>query len=75
MIDYGQCVSSLLPQKRKLLPKNTRGGQPPFSKMSRWPILPHQDGVKWVTYFFLKNIGHYLIPSEELQRISEKQVT
>ena len=75
MIDYGQCVFSLLPQKRKLPPKNKRGGQPPFSKMIRWPILPHQGGVKWVTYFFLKNIGHYLIPSEELQRISEKQVT
>ena len=35
MIDYGQCVSSLLPQKRILPPKNKRGGQPPFSKMSR----------------------------------------
>ena len=59
-----------LPQKNKQL-----GNPPPFSKMSRWPILPHQGGVKWVTYLFLKNIGHYLIPSEEQQRISEKQVT
>ena len=55
--------------------KISEGGNPPFSKMIRWPILPHQGGVKWVTYLFLKNIGHYLIPSEELQRISEKQVT
>ena len=31
MIDYGQCVFSLLPQKRKLPPRNERGGQPtPF---------------------------------------------
>ena len=48
MIDYGQCVFSLLPQKRKLPLKNKRGGDP-FLK-NKWPILHHLGGVKWVTY-------------------------
>ena len=75
MIDYGQCVFSLLPQKKNCLKKISEGGNPPFLKTSRWPILPHLGGVKWVTYLLMNNINHYLIPSEELKCISEKQVT
>ena len=75
MIDNGQCVFSLQLQKRKLPQKNMRGGQHPFLKTSRWPILPHLGGLKWVTNLFLENIDHFFIPSGELQCISEKQVT
>ena len=49
IIDYGQCVFSLLPQKRKLPQRNKRGGQPPFFKNelvthfipSRWGKMGH----------------------------------
>ena len=41
MIDDGQCVFSLLPQKRKLLPRNERGGPPtPFQKRLGDPFYP-----------------------------------
>ena len=32
----------------------------PILKMSRWPILPHLGGVKWVTCLLSKIIDHYL---------------
>ena len=62
-------------KKENCLKEISEGGNPPFLKTSRWPILPHLGGVKWVTYLLSKNISHYFIPSEELQRISEKWVT
>ena len=59
-------------KKENCLKEISEGGNPPFLKTSRWPILPHLGGVKWVTYLFLKNIDCNLIQSEELQPISEK---
>ena len=55
MIDNGQCVFSLIPQNRKLPPRNERGGQPPFLKKnelvthftpSRWGKMGHLPSFK-----------------------------